>query len=193
MQAQFRRAILGLAVIALAVAAPVRAQDVDPTGTWDLAFSTQQGPIGAQMIINRQPTGYTGTITSDLGQAQLEAAVKGSAVTVGFTMTMSGGDSLGVTMNGTGVMGAHVIAYDPAAGTLVGGFSLGQDGSFVIAGLDPGPHVLRVEPLDDADLDSFFDETVHVDVDFRPTFFDKLVVVPRGGTAKSVELKVASK
>ena len=98
-----------------------------------------------------------------------------------------------VTMNGTGVMGAHVIAYDPAAGTLVGGFSLSQDGSFVIAGLDPGPHVLRVEPLDDADLDSFFDETVHVDVDFRPTFFDKLVVVPRGGTAKSVELKVASK
>ena len=123
MQAQFRRAILGLAVIALAVAAPVRAQDVDPTGTWDLAFSTQQGPIGAQMIINRQPTGYTGTITSDLGQAQLEAAVKGSAVTVGFTMTMSGGDSLGVTMNGT-VTGDDIKGtFDAGAGGGSGEFT----------------------------------------------------------------------
>ena len=33
------------------------------------------------------------------------------------------------------------------------------DGNFVIAGLDPGPQVVRVEPLDDADIDSFFDST----------------------------------
>jgi hypothetical protein len=98
-----------------------------------------------------------------------------------------------VTKNGSGVAGAHVIAYAPATGKLVAGFTLGDDGSFVIAALDPGPYVLRVEPLDDADADSFFDASVHVDVDFRPAFYPQLVIVPSGGTSRSVELKVAPK
>ena len=98
-----------------------------------------------------------------------------------------------VTKNGSGVMGAHVIAFNPANGKLIAGFTLNDDGSFVIAGLDPGPHVLRVEPLDDADIDSFFDSTMDIDVDFKPAFSTRLVVVPRGGTARNVELKVVSK
>lgn len=98
-----------------------------------------------------------------------------------------------VTKNGAGVAGAHVIAYSPATGKLVAGFTLGDDGAFVIASLDPGAYVLRVEPLDDAEPDSFFDASVHVDVDFRPAFLPQLVVVPRGGTSRSVELKVMPK
>ena len=47
----------------------------------------------------------------------------------------------------------------PRTGKLVGGLTLSEDGSFVIAGLEPGPHVLRVEPLDDGDIESFFDLT----------------------------------
>src|SRR5690606_2964693 len=54
-----------------------------------------------------------------------------------------------VTKNGAAVIGAHVVAFNPRTGALVGGFSLGDGGSFVIAGLEPGPHLLRVEPLDD--------------------------------------------
>ena len=72
-----------------------------------------------------------------------------------------------VTKNGRGVLGAHVVAFNPATGKLVGGFSLSDDGSFVIAGLEPGPQVLRVEPLDDGDIYSFFDETMNIDVDFQ--------------------------
>jgi hypothetical protein len=98
-----------------------------------------------------------------------------------------------VTKNGTGVAGAHVVAFNPSNGKLVGGFTLGDDGSFVIAGLDPGPQVLRAEPLDDADIDSFFDSSVNVDVNFRPAFATRLVVVPRGGTARNVEIKVVPK
>ena len=98
-----------------------------------------------------------------------------------------------VTKNGTGVLGAHVIAFNPASGKLVAGFSLSQDGSFVIAGLEPGTHVLRVEPLDDADIDSFFDVTQNVDINFKPAFYNRLVIVPRGGGARGVELKVVSK
>ena len=85
------------------------------------------------------------------------------------------------------------IAFSPSTGKLVGGFTLDDDGSFVIAGLDPGPQVVRVEPLDDADIDSFFDSTAGVDsISSRPS--------PRvwswcreGGTANNVEVKVVAK
>jgi hypothetical protein len=98
-----------------------------------------------------------------------------------------------VTKAGKGVLGAHVVAFDTRTKKLIGGFSLSDDGSFVIAGLDPGPHILRVEPLDDADIDSFFDATLNIDVNFKPQFYNRIVVVPRGGGTADVELKVVSK
>ena len=98
-----------------------------------------------------------------------------------------------VTKNGKGVFGAHVVAMNPATGTMVSNFSLGDDGAFVIAGLDPGPHVLRVEPVDDADLESFFEKTANVDIDFKVMFFDRLAVVPRGGSTSQIEIAVKPK
>ena len=98
-----------------------------------------------------------------------------------------------VTKSGRGVLGAHVIAFDMGTQKLVGGFSLNEDGSFVIAGLDPGPHIVRVEPLDDGDIESFFDVTLNIDINFRPQFYDKIVVVPRGGGTSGVELSVVPK
>jgi hypothetical protein len=98
-----------------------------------------------------------------------------------------------VTKSGKGILGAHVIAFDMRTRQLVGGFSLSDDGSFVIAGLDPGPHIIRVEPLDDGDIESFFDVTLNIDINFRPQFSDKIVVVPRGGGTSGVELKVVAK
>ena len=98
-----------------------------------------------------------------------------------------------VTKNGRGVLGAHVVAFNPASGKLVGGFSLSDDGAFVIAGLEPGPQVLRAEPLDDGDLSSFFDATMNVDIDFQVKFSDNVVVVPRGGGTRNIEIKVLPK
>jgi matrixin len=98
-----------------------------------------------------------------------------------------------VTKNGRGVLGAHIVAFNPSTGKLVGGFSLSDDGSFTIAGLEPGPQVLRAEPLDDADLDSFFDESVDVDLNFQVKLHDRVIVVPRGGGARNVEIKVNPK
>ena len=98
-----------------------------------------------------------------------------------------------VTKNGSGVLGAHVVAYNPGTGKLVGGFSLSDDGSFVIAGLEPGPQILRAEPLDDGDVSSFFDETLDIDADFQVKFHDKVVIVPRGGGTRNVEIKVQPK
>lgn len=110
----------------------------------------------------------------------------------GFNDT-TGSVSGRITKNGAGVFGAHIVAFDPRTGELVGNFSLGRDGQFSIAGLRPGPHVLRVEPLDDADLDSFFDDTEPTDVNFRTTIFDRLVIVPRGGDSGAVQIAVQPK
>ncbi|HSC28259.1 MAG TPA: matrixin family metalloprotease [Vicinamibacterales bacterium] len=95
-----------------------------------------------------------------------------------------------VTKNGTGVIGAHVTAFNPGTGKIVGGFSLSEDGRFTIAGLEPGPYLLRVEPLDDADIESFFDASLDVDVNFNVKFYERVVIVPRGGTAGNVEIRV---
>ena len=91
-----------------------------------------------------------------------------------------------------GVLGAHVVAFNPATGALIGGFALNQDGDFEIAGLTPGAHVVRVEPLDDADTESFF-SAPPIDIDFRTAFFPRLFVAPRGGVGARFDVTVARK
>jgi hypothetical protein len=96
-----------------------------------------------------------------------------------------------VTKAGRGVFGAHVVAFDPANGDQVANFTLTRDGQFSIAGLRPGPHVIRVEPLDDADTESFFDSSEPVDLTFHTGYFDRLVVVPRGGDSGAIQIAVS--
>jgi hypothetical protein len=98
-----------------------------------------------------------------------------------------------VTKNGRGVFGAHVVAFDPVSGAQVGNFTLQSDGRFSIAGLSPGPHAIRVEPLDDADVESFFDPPGAVDLAFGAKFHDRLVVVPREGDSGAINLSVLPK
>jgi hypothetical protein len=105
----------------------------------------------------------------------------------------SGSVSGHVTKGGPGVFGAHVVAFDLARGSMVGGFSLNADGQFSIAGLSPGVHILRVEPIDDADVDSFFDASRNVDLDFRVEFVDQVVIVPKGGDTGEIAVKVVRK
>jgi hypothetical protein len=93
-----------------------------------------------------------------------------------------------------GAIGAHVIAFDLQTRALVGGFALGDNGEFQILGLRPGAYVLRVEPLDDADIDSFFSlDDADIDVDFQVTYFQRLVAVPAGAVGESAEIIVRSK
>jgi hypothetical protein len=98
-----------------------------------------------------------------------------------------------VSMNGQPVFGAHVVAFNPETLDLIGGFTVNTDGEFEITGLTPGPYVIRVEPLDDADIDSFFDEDDNIEIDFRVTFFERLFVAPRGGVGERFEVKVTPK
>jgi hypothetical protein len=98
-----------------------------------------------------------------------------------------------VTKNGGGVFGAHVVAFDVRTGEMVSNFTLRSDGQFSIAGLRPGPHVLRVEPLDDADTESFFDPSEPVDLSFAAKYHERLVIVPKGGDSGTVTVKVVPK
>lgn len=98
-----------------------------------------------------------------------------------------------VTLNGQGIFGAHVTATHTSTGDTVGGFTLTLQGEFVISALPPGIYVVRVEPLDDADIDSFFDDDGTVNIGFAPTYFERLVAVPRGGAGPAMEIKVKAK
>ena len=62
----------------------------------------------------------------------------------------------------------------------------------MIAGLSPGTYIVRVEPLDDGDVGSFFDD-VTVDTDFRVTYYQQLVTVPAGAASASISVDVAAK
>lgn len=90
------------------------------------------------------------------------------------------------------VVGAHVVVFNLRTRALVGGFSLGNEGEFQVLGLAPGPYVVRVEPLDDADIDSFFDLD-SIDIDFQVTYYPRLVVAPSGGVGDSVTVTVRPK
>lgn len=96
-----------------------------------------------------------------------------------------------VLLDGRGIFGAHVTAFSLRTGRLVGNFTLDDDGTFVIAGLEPGLHVVRVEPLDDGDVGSFFDDDDDVEVNFRATIAPRLVSVPRGGSSGDITIEVS--
>jgi hypothetical protein len=110
----------------------------------------------------------------------------------------SGGPALGglaghVRKDGRGVFGAHVVAYGLRSGQIVGGFSINDDGEYVINGLEPGTYVVRVEPLDDGDVESFFEGSQRVDADFGVTYYPKLAVAPRSGVAAGIDITVRAR
>jgi hypothetical protein len=98
-----------------------------------------------------------------------------------------------VTLNGLGLFGAHVTAFNPSTGALSAAYALDNQGRFVIGGLPPGTYIVRAEPLDDVDIDSVFDEDTVVNINFRPMFYDKQVAVPPGGAGPSIEIRVRAK
>jgi len=158
---------------------------------------TELRPDGGRRVLAAEavmfPIAYSaGTVTGRTLRPDDIAGISDIYPDGGFA-TATGSLSGRVTKNGQGLFGAHVVAFDPANGTMVGNFALNADGEFSMAGLQPGPHVVRVEPIDDADLDSFFDPNRDVDINFRVTYLDHLVIVPRGADSGSVEIKVVPK
>ena len=131
-----------------------------------------------------------GTIADRVLQADDIAGISDLYPAAG-QLSSTGGITGRVTKNGQGLLGAHVVAFNPETGALVANFALNANGEFAIARLEPGPYILRVEPLDDAEVDSFF--STAIDVDFRVAYATRMVVAPRGGASASIEIKVLPK
>ncbi len=104
-----------------------------------------------------------------------------------------GGLSGRVRKDGGGVFGAHVVAYGLRSGQIVGGYATTDEGEYVINGLEPGTYIVRVEPLDDGDVEGFFEDTRRVDADFGVTYYPKVAVAPRGGVAVDVDITVRAR
>jgi hypothetical protein len=151
---------------------------------------------GRRVIAKRSvmfPIAYAvGTILDRTLQDDDVAAVSATYPTGQF-LNSTGSVAGKVTLDGTGVFGAHVVAVNTKTGQTVGAFTLNSQGQFSMDGLEPGIYVVRVEPIDDADVGSFFSDDTKVDVNFKAAFYAKLVAVPVGGSGAPIEVKVARK
>jgi Matrixin len=159
-------------------------------GETDLREGGGRRVLGAEAIMF--PIAFApGTIAGRTLKADDIAGISDLYPDGGFA-TSTGSLSGRVTKDGRPIFGAHIVAFDPATGSMVASFSLNAQGEFSVNGLSPGPHIVRVEPLDDAEIDSFFDASL-VDVDFTVAFYDRLVVVPRGGDRGDVIVTASRK
>jgi hypothetical protein len=158
---------------------------------------TQLQPDGQRIILGKGAVMFpiafpTGNIADRALQPDDIAGITEIYSTLSSTRT-TGSISGHVTLNGAGVFGAQITAFDSRTGALVGAFSLDDKGSFLIESLKPGLYLVRAEPLDDADLDSFFDDDAPVNINFAPVYYPQLVAVPAGGAGPTIEIQVRSK
>jgi hypothetical protein len=158
---------------------------------------TEMGPTGRRVLGAESvmfPIAFTAGSTADRTLRADDIAGIGDLYPASDGMSRRLGSISGrITKNGAGVVGAHIVAFNPSTGALVGGFTLEENGSFTIARLEPGPYILRVEPLDDGDIESFFDASTNVDLNFKVRFHDRIVAVPRGGGTTGIEIRVDPK
>lgn len=158
---------------------------------------TEVRPTGGRRVLASGavmfPIAMSAGTTADRVLQPDDIAGVSSAYPDGGFPSRTGSVSGRVLLNGQPVFGAHVTAFDLQTGELVAGFALTAQGEFVIAGLRPGAHVIRVEPLDDADLDSFFDDSHSVRIGFQPLFYSRLVGVPAGGAPPRFDVPVTPK
>ena len=154
-------------------------------------------PEGGRRVVAKRsvmfPIAYAvGTILDRTLQDDDVAAVSATYPTGKF-LNSTGSIAGKVTLNGTGIFGAHIVALNTKTGQTVGSFSLNTQGQFSMDGLEPGVYVVRVEPIDDADLGSFFSDSAKVDANFKAAFHSKLVSVPVSGSGALIEIKVVRK
>lgn len=138
------------------------------------------------------PIAFGRGVTADRELQPDDIAAVSTLYPAGDTAQDTGSIQGRVRIGGRGIFAAHVAAFNLRTGDLVGAFSLNAQGEFLIGGLQPGLYAVRVEPLDDAATDSFFDDP-GIDVNFRATLYDRLVAVPAGGAPGSFDVTVQPK
>ena len=162
-----------------------------------LLGETELRPQGGRRVIGKRsvmfPIAYAVGTTLDRTLQDDDRAGLSATYPTGQFLHDKGSVMGHVTLDGAGIFGAHVVAFNTKTQEMVGGFSLNGGGQFSIDGLTPGVYILRVEPLDDADIASFFDAAAKVELGFKAMFHPKLVTVPYGGAGASVDIAVTRK
>jgi hypothetical protein len=159
---------------------------------------TEPRPGGGRRVVAAEtvmfPIAYLpGNISDRMLKADDIAGISDVYPDGGF-QSSTGSLSGRVTRDGQGLFGVHVVVFNQGSGRMVGGFTTSTAGRFSIGGLSPGVYVVRVEPLDDADVASFFNRPPgEVATDFKVTFFNRLVAVPKGGDSGTVEVQVVAR
>lgn len=120
---------LSLLTLVVSLGTPVRAQTppappatfaADVVGTWDAVFTTQNGEIPAQIKLVKTGPKVTGTISSQMGESELEAEQKDKAVAMWFTMQGQNGP-IAIALSGT-VDGDKLTGTASADGSAAGEF-----------------------------------------------------------------------
>lgn len=99
-----------------------------------------------------------------------------------------------VSPEGAGFFGAHVVAYNPDSGALVGGVTL-PDGSYAVDGLLPGRYLIQVRPLSQpagpGTLGGIYSvRAEEIDSSFAATFFRGVVGVQAGVRTTGIDVEV---
>jgi len=90
-----KKLIVAAAVLALAVAVPVQAQEapkdqkIDITGTWELTVESPQGSMVITATYKQDGEKLTGSHVSEMGETPLTGTVKGSEIE--YTITIDAG------------------------------------------------------------------------------------------------------
>jgi hypothetical protein len=97
--------VLATLCVAAGLAVPAAAQTTasapaDVTGSWDVNFTTQQGPIPGYLKLKKDGEKLVGSVGSQMGEAPAEAEVKGKTLTIWFTFQGNSGP-MAIEMSGT--------------------------------------------------------------------------------------------
>lgn len=91
---------LASAAAAQTPAAPPAAGAADVIGTWDATVTTSETAIPSQIKLRKEGDKLIGTISSQIGEAPIEAQIKGKDLSIWFTFQGQNGP-LAIELNGT--------------------------------------------------------------------------------------------
>jgi hypothetical protein len=77
-----------------------QAQNVDMSGTWDVTFNTQNGPMAASMTIKKEGEKLAGTMTGPQGDVAMEGSQRDTSVALSLSVQTPNGQ-FAIAMNGT--------------------------------------------------------------------------------------------
>ena len=92
--------ILSLVVGALLLAGSAYAQGADAAGTWDVTFTTPNGPMAVSLTLKKDGEKLTGSIAGPQGEVAVQGTQKDKAVVVNFSVQTPNGP-FAIAMNGS--------------------------------------------------------------------------------------------